>query len=157
MKTPHNEIQLPKLNYPEYEFKFRNESGFYTIFDAIRNKYVALTPEEWVRQNTIKYLHHVKGYPNGLLSIEKEFILNKLKKRSDIVAFNNSGAPLLIVECKSTNIPITQHVFNQAVRYNLVLNAKAIFVTNGIKHHYCLIENKTIRIITELPSYSELK
>jgi hypothetical protein len=83
---------------------------------------------------------------------------NKLKKRCDIVIYKNTGIPLLIIECKSPNIAITQKVFDQIARYNFTLKVKYLIVTNGIDHFCCKIdlENKTYVFLKEIPNYVEL-
>jgi type I restriction and modification enzyme subunit R-like protein len=101
---------LPTLNFPVYEMTIREENGQLRIFDPARKKYVVLTPEEWVRQHLIHYLNKDKGYPLGLMMVEKEFKYNKLSKRADIIVCDRTGAPLLMVECKSPDVEISQRV-----------------------------------------------
>src|SRR5579862_8846434 len=95
---------FPELNFPQVNFRIEENK----IFDPVRKRFVALTPEEWVRQHVIAYLHSGKGYPLSLLMIEKEFTYNNLSKRADIVACNNMGKPIIMVECKSTDVEISQ-------------------------------------------------
>ncbi len=148
---------LPALNFPSYELRLQEESGALKIFDAARKKYVALTPEEWVRQHLIHYLNKDKGYPLGLMKVEKEFKYNKLSKRADIIVCDRTGAPLLMAECKSTDVEITQGVFDQAVRYNLVMDVQLMILTNGIKH-FCFKldkQNQTYIALTEIPIWEK--
>src|ERR1700691_1874112 len=105
-----NASSHPQLNFPEQDFRLQEVDGQQKIFDPVRRKFVALTPEEWVRQHAIAYLHEAKAYPLSLLMVEKEFTYNKLSKRADIVACNNMGAPILMVECKSFDVNISQDV-----------------------------------------------
>jgi hypothetical protein len=148
---------LPSLNFPAYNFRIREEKGQLKIFDPARKKYVALTPEEWVRQHLIHYLNTDKGYPLGLMMIEKEFKYNKLSKRADIVVCERTGAPLLMAECKSADVEITQSVFDQAMRYNLTMDVKIVILSNGI-NHFCFQldkEKQTYLALTEIPVWGK--
>ncbi|NNM95384.1 MAG: type I restriction enzyme HsdR N-terminal domain-containing protein [Bacteroidia bacterium] len=153
MNIPHG---FPELNFPAYSFRLRDEAGEYQVFDPVRKKFVALTPEEWVRQHVIMYLKEAKGYPLSLLMVEKQFKLNRLVKRADIVAYNNSGKAALIVECKSSEVAVSQDTFDQAVRYNLALRVKYLIVTNGINTYCCSLENGEYSALTDVPEYSLL-
>ena len=115
-----------------------------------------LQPEEWVRQHCILFLINEKKYPISLINIEKELIINSLKKRYDIVIFNPDGSIHLIVECKSYKIAIDQGAFDQIARYNLELNASFLMVTNGLNHYYCQmdIENERYQFLKNIPEYS---
>jgi hypothetical protein len=149
---------LPTLNLPAYELRIKEENGQLKIFDQARKKYVALTPEEWVRQHLIRYLNNEKGYPLGLMMIEKEFKYNKLSKRADIVVCDRTGAPLLMVECKSADVEITQSVFDQAMRYNLTMDVKIMILSNGM-NHFCFQldkEKQTYIALMEIPAYNNL-
>ncbi len=149
---------MHKLNLPEYDFSIRNGQNVIEIFDGIRKKYVALTPEEWVRQNFIRYLIEERDYPKSLMAIEKELIVNKLKKRCDIVVYNRQLIPILIVECKAFNVKINQQAFDQAARYNLSLNVKNLIITNGLSHYCCLIEEnkEAYTFIKDIPNFKDI-
>jgi hypothetical protein len=146
---------LPPLNFPTYELRIQEENGALKIFDPARKKYVALTPEEWVRQHLIHYLNKDKGYPLGLMMVEKEFKYNKLSKRADIVVCDRTGVPLLMVECKSPGVEITQGVFDQAVRYNLIMDVQLMVLSNGISHFCFQLDKatKTYLALTEIPMW----
>ena len=150
---------MQKLNLPSYTFKLKSNENKQFIFDIIRKKYVVLTPEEWVRQHLIHYLITDKGYPKSLITVEKQLTVNNLKKRFDILIFNNSGQPEIIIECKSPKVSISQHTFNQISRYNLALNATHILVSNGLQHYFCQLDknNKQYVFLKELPHYDEKK
>ena len=123
------------------------------VFDPIRKIYCALTPEEEVRQKVLYYLVEVKKYPAGLIAVEYSIKVNNLPKRCDIVVFNKSGLPEMIVECKAESVPITQKVLDQAIRYYSGLNVNYILLTNG-KTMFCYhidIENKKIEAMREMP------
>src|SRR5215831_1379914 len=110
------------------------------IFDPVRRKNVAATPEERVRQKWIQYLIQHQKYPRALLSVEKELRLNRLKKRYDIVVYNRQGTPFMIFEFKSPNVPISNSVFEQIARYNLALKVPYLVVSNGSDHFCCSID-----------------
>lgn len=105
--------------------------GTREIMDPVRRRWVALTPEEWVRQYTIAYLHEQCGYPLELMHVEAAITLNGLTKRCDIVVYDKSVRPWMIVECKKESVPLTQKVIDQACRYNLVLQVPYLLLTNG--------------------------
>ena len=149
---------LPSLNFPAYEFRIKDENGQLQIFDPARKKYVALTPEEWVRQHLMHYLNKDKGYPLGLMKIEKEFKYNKLSKRADIIVCDRMGAPLLMAECKSPDVEISQSVFDQAMRYNLIMDVKIMLLSNGINHFCFQLDkaNQTYVALTEIPAWGQL-
>ncbi|MDP4599608.1 MAG: type I restriction enzyme HsdR N-terminal domain-containing protein [Polaribacter sp.] len=146
---------MKKLNLPSYSFIIKNTKNKTLIFDKFRKKYVVLTPEEWVRQHVAYFLHEEKKYPISLISIEKQLLINNLKKRTDIIIFNTFGNPEIIVECKAPTIKITQETFDQIARYNLKIKANYLFVTNGLDHFYCQMdfENETYVFLKELPDF----
>jgi len=146
------------LNLPQADFRIKSKENTQLIFDNIRKKYVVLTPEEWVRQHVLYYLTEIKGYPKSLIAVEKQLVVNTLKKRFDILVFNKQGLPEIIVECKSPSIKISQHTFDQIARYNLKLNAQYLMVTNGLHHYFCNLDNINEQYIflTELPDYMKL-
>lgn len=143
------------LNFPKYSFRFKNRENKIYIFDAIRKKFVVLTPEEWVRQHTVQFLLQEKNYPISLINVEKELIFNDLKKRYDIVIFNSDGSIFLVVECKRSTITINQQTFDQIARYNMILDAEYLMVTNGMNHYYCTMdyEAQQYHFLREIPNY----
>jgi hypothetical protein len=148
---------MQNLNLPTYPFKINKIGEKYFIFDEIRKKKVILTPEEWVRQHFIQFLIQKKGYKKSLIAVEKEIKINNLKKRFDILVFDNKGIPQVIVECKAPNIKITQDAFDQIARYNLKINSNYLVVTNGLTHYYSKIdfENQKYIFLKELPDYQK--
>ena len=146
---------MQKLNLPHYKFRIKSNENKMLIFDNLRKKYMVLTPEEWVRQNFVQFLIETKKYPNSLIAIEKQVVVNNLKKRSDILVFNKEGNPHIIVECKAPKIKITQATFDQIARYNLKLKANFLIVTNGLEHFYCKMdfEKETYIFLKEIPDY----
>jgi hypothetical protein len=137
---------MEKLNLPYFEFKIKKENKNKIILDEIRKIWVKLTPEEWVRQNFIKYLIY-KDIPVSLINCEKTFYINKVLKRYDIVVFNNKGDVEILVECKASNIKISNKDFDQLMRYNIELKSKFLILTNGLDHFYFKFNNKEMRYI----------
>lgn len=125
---------MQALKLPPAELKLENRSGKNYVFDALRKKWLVLTPEEWVRQHMIYFLISYRNYPKGLISTEQGLQLNKLAKRSDILVRDRSGNPFLLVECKAPSVKVTSEVFHQALSYNLTLGARYVVVTNGIRN-----------------------
>ena len=148
---------LQELNFPKFSFRFKNKENKISIFDVIRKRFVILQPEEWVRQHCIHYLIDYKGYPKSLINIEKELIINSLRKRYDIVVFNSDGSIHLMVECKAPSININQNVFDQIALYNLSLNATYLMISNGINHYYCQMDfkNEKYHFLKDIPEYTQ--
>lgn len=146
-----------KIKFPEYDFNIRRTEKGLAIFDRLRKKYVPLTPEEIVRQNVVEYLINEKGYPAGLMNNEVAIVQNGIKRRCDTVVFDRMGKPLMIVEYKSGKVKITQEVFNQIYRYNLVLKVKYIVVTNGDDLYCCRVdyETRSTAFLQAVPQYAD--
>ena len=146
------------LNLPSYPAKILKRNGKNVIFDPLRQKYVALTPEEWVRQHFVHLLTDFKGYPKGLLANEIQLDLNGTKKRCDTVLFNKDLSARMIVEYKAPNIEITQAVLDQITRYNMVLKVEYLIVSNGMRHYCCKIDYNTMQytFLPDIPAYTEL-
>ncbi len=144
------------LNLPTYSFRIKNKENKLYIFDMIRKKNVVLTPEEWVRQNFVQFLINKKKYPKSLIAIEKQLKVNNLIKRTDILVFDKTGNPNIIVECKSTQVKITQETFDQIAKYNLKLQATYLIVTNGLQHFYCKMDHQQMKYIflSDIPQYT---
>lgn len=134
------------------------KNGKQYIFDILRKKYVALTPEEWVRQHFTRFLLQEKGYPLGLMANEIQVNLNGTRKRCDTVLFNRDLTARMIVEYKAPSVEITQAVFDQITRYNMVLKVDYLVVSNGLRHYCCRINylNGTYSFLPEIPCYNEL-
>lgn len=128
------------------------------ILDIIRRKYVKLTPEEWVRQNFVRYLISEGKYPPGLIGIEVMSTYNDLKKRVDILVHDRSGKPVMIVECKSYDVKLDDEVFEQIATYNIGFKVPYLIVTNGINHYACKIdfEQKKSNYLLVIPLYEDL-
>lgn len=149
---------MPALNLPIYTPKIVQRNGKQFIFDPLRQKYISLTPEEWIRQHFINYLLSEKQYPKELMGNEIALVLNGTSRRCDTIIYNKYLEPLMIIEYKAAQVNITQAVFDQIVRYNMALQVKYLTVSNGIKHYCCKIDysNNSYQFINEIPNYSEL-
>ena len=146
-------MNLARLNFPEYQFKFKYKENKYFIFSVARKKYLQLTPEEWVRQNCVQFLLSEKNYKLSSLNEERTFKINDIKKRYDIVSYKSDGSIMLVVECKAPHIQIQQSTFDQIARYNLTLQADYLMLTNGISHYFCSMNYKqeTYFFLRDLP------
>lgn len=134
---------------PPTSFNIQQENGKEQIFDVVRKQWVRLTPEEWVRQNFIHFLLN-NAYPASLIAVEKEIVLNDLKKRCDIIVYRN-GEPWMIIECKETNVPLTEKVVHQVLNYNQALLVKYLLITNGTETFG--LNTQTKEALTTLPIY----
>lgn len=139
---------MQQLNLPPVKVNIKLIEGKYQIFDLIRKKFVALTPEEWVRQHIVHYLIDYHGYGKGLINIEGGFKYNQLLKRSDVLIYNRSGEPYLLIECKSYDVKLNNKVVEQTAVYNKKIRASYIMITNGLQHFCCSFERELEKYIT---------
>ncbi|NDV82596.1 type I restriction enzyme HsdR N-terminal domain-containing protein [Bacteroides sp. 51] len=146
------------LNLPAFETKITTREGKNVIFDVIRKRYVALTPEEWVRQHFVNFLVTYKGFPQALMANEVNLNLNGTKKRCDTVLYRRDLSARMIIEYKAPHIEITQQVFDQITRYNMVLKVDYLIVSNGLQHYCCLIDytNQSYTFLKDIPDYLSL-
>src|ERR1700751_5947588 len=143
-----------KIVYPPYQPKIKKEDNKEFIFDEVRKQWILLTPEEWVRQNFLQYLIHTQRYPASLIAVEKEMLLNDLKKRTDIIVYDKNTQPWMIVECKEMNVRLDEKVLDQILRYHMSIPVPYLVITNG---SYCFGFEKTSKGFVEmdgLPVYS---
>ena len=147
-----------ELNLPHYETKIAENDGKRTIFDNLRRCYVALTPEEWVRQHFVHFLLEHCNYPATLMGNEVGLTLNGTKKRCDTVVYDRNLKPRIIIEYKAPTVRINKEVFAQIARYNLVLKVDYLIVSNGIQHYCCKMDykNNAFEFINSIPEYSSL-
>ena len=147
---------MPELNLPSFDKKVIQKDGKPFIFDIIRRQYVALTPEEWVRQHFVHYLISEKGYPQSLMANEVQLKLNGMSRRCDTVAYDRTLRPRVIVEYKAPTVNITQQVFDQICRYNMVLQVDYLIVSNGLVHYCCKVDNNThtYTFLKDIPVYT---
>lgn len=149
---------MEKLSFPEYNFKIKNDGQRTQIFDPFRKRYVALTPEEWVRQHILEFLVSEKGFPRGLMSVEESLKLHGQSKRADIVVYNNTGRPQMLVECKAPEVKLKQETFDQVARYNIVYQVPFLLISNGLEHYCCRLnlEEKTYFFLEEIPDFADI-
>ena len=147
-----------QLNLPIFQPKLKKTDEDIYIFDQIRRKYLVLTPEEWVRQSFLNYLLHHKNYPLSLMENEAIIKLNNMTRRCDTVVYNNKLEPLVIIEYKRPEVEIDQQVFDQIVRYNIVLRVDYLIVSNGLEHFCCKMDYETqnYSFLKTIPEYNEL-
>lgn len=127
-------MELPKLNFPEtFNFKFRKDKDKFFIYDVIRKTWLQLTPEEWVRQHWVHFFLSGKGYATSALITEKKLELNGLTKRIDLLVTEKT-LPKILIECKAPKIKLSEKTFEQIARYNSVLLAEQIILSNGLQH-----------------------
>lgn len=126
------------------------------VFDPLRKRYCALTPEEEVRQKALYLLVEHLGVPAGLLAVEYSIKVNGLDKRCDAVVFGKDGRPLMIVECKAASVKLSQSTLEQAVRYHSALQSKYLMLYNGQECYCFKSEEGKLTALDHLPMYSEL-
>lgn len=149
---------MTKLNLPAFDVKTRGTREKPEIFDFLRRKYVALTPEEWVRQHFTHWLVEHQGYPKGLLGNEIALKNGEKTLRCDSILYNQDAHPLMIIEYKAPAVPITQRVFHQISVYNFLLHVDYLVVSNGLQHYCCRMdyERQTYDFLEGIPDYATL-
>ena len=147
-----------RLNLPTYEIKIAQRGNKQQIFDFLRRKYVALTPEEWVRQHFVHYLVEHKGYPAGLMGNEIELSIGEKRLRCDTILYNKVAEPRMIIEYKSPKIKLQQKTFDQISVYNLLLKVDYLIVSNGLQHICCRMDynNQKYCLLEDIPDYQNL-
>lgn len=147
-----------RLNLPDCDLNLKKTPQGIVVYDILRKKNVALTPEEWVRQHFVHYLINAKQFPMERMANEVSLVQNGIKRRCDSLVADREGNPLVIVEYKAPTVEITQGVFDQIVRYNMVLRARYLIVSNGMAHYCCIIDyqNNSYKFLPDIPAYQEL-
>lgn len=149
---------MEELNLPAFDAKLRGTREKPEIFDFLRRRYVALTPEEYVRQHFTHWLVEHKGYPMGLLGNEIALKCGEKTLRCDSILYSREMKPRMIIEYKAPTVPLTQRVFNQISAYNILLHVDYLVVSNGLQHYCCLMDygHRSYRFLREIPDYSAL-
>ena len=149
---------ITPLDFPKAPVKLKRKNDQLYVWCVIRKMELVLTPEEWVRQHVIHYLIDVKKIPIGLIASEYPLKYNSISKRADIVIFNREQRPIVIVECKAPAISLSQTTMLQIAQYNSKLDVPYLFLTNGLKHIVCQIDEvtKEISLLDELPQANEI-
>lgn len=146
------------INLPPFDIRLCDRGGRRYVFDVLRRKYVALTPEEWVRQHFVHFLICHKGYPKGLLANEVEMRVGEKRLRCDTLLYDRALKPRMIMEYKAPGIGITRRVFDQISAYNLLLRVDYLAVSNGISHYCCHMDyqRQTYTFLDDIPQYADL-
>lgn len=146
------------LNLPSYEIKLSGTKEKPAIWDVLRQKFVALTPEEWVRQHFVHYIIEHLGYPQNLLANEVNLSIGTKKLRADSVLYNKNLTPRMIIEYKAPHIKITQKVFDQITVYNMLMHVDYLVVSNGMEHYCCKMDyaGKKYLFLKEIPAFNNL-
>ena len=149
---------MNELNLPAYDARLRGTQQRPEIFDFLRRRYVALTPEEWVRQHFTHWLVAQKGYPQGLVANEVELRVGDKRLRCDSIVYDRQAAPLMIIEYKAPTVSLTQRVFSQVSAYNLLLHVDYLVVSNGLQHYCCRMDyaHQTYSFLLQVPDYADL-
>lgn len=149
---------MTRLNLPPFEIKLSGTKAQPQIFDILRKKYIALTPEEWVRQHFVHFLVEHKGYPAALMANEIQLKVGEKTLRADSVLYSRELKPRMIIEYKAPHIPITQKVFDQISIYNMLLHVDYLVVSNGLQHYICKMDynDKKYLFLEDIPDYEEL-
>lgn len=147
-----------QLNLPSFDIKLRGTRQSPQILDVLRHRYVALTPEEWVRQHFVHFLIERRNFPAALLANEIQLKVAGKTLRADTVLYNKQMRPIMIVEYKAPNIAITQKVFDQITAYNMLLHVDYLVVTNGLQHYiFCISQDgKKYLPLEDVPFYEEI-
>jgi type I restriction enzyme hsdR protein N-terminal domain protein len=147
-----------KANFLYKDLSIKEHNGRRYVLDILRRKYIALTPEEWVRQSFIRFVVEKKNYPQALLANEISLNLGNKKLRADSVLYDKMLKPRMIIEYKAPKISITQRIFDQIFSYNILLSVPYIIVTNGIEIYVCKLDEKEKKymFLDDIPSYEEL-
>ena len=147
-----------ELNLPSADIRLERRNGRLFIWDFVRRRWVTLTPEEWVRQHFVHFLIGHKGYPQSLMANEVQLKLNGMSRRCDTVVYDRALKPRVIVEYKAPTVNITQQVFDQICRYNMVLQVDYLIVSNGLSHYCCKLDyaSRTYIFLEEIPDYAQV-
>lgn len=147
-----------RLNLPSFKIKLSGTIQKPMIYDILRRKHVALTPEEWVRQHFIHYMIECKSYPASLMANEVSLKYGSKSLRADTVLYNRSLKPIMIMEYKAPDISITRNVFDQISAYNLLLHVDYLIMSNGMRHYCCKMDydRRSYTFLTDIPDYPDI-
>ena len=147
-------MPLPLLEYRQL-LDTRTNGGKPQILDPVRRKWVAMTPEETVRQLLLLYLLREKAYSPNRIGVEKMLVVNTLNRRFDVLVYAPDMSPWMLIECKAPSVPVTQAVFDQIARYNLPLRVPYLLVSNGLQTYCCAMDYKaeSYHFLENLPDF----
>jgi len=144
------------IKYPEPGFKIKQQGDKQFIFDPIRKTWLLLTGEEWVRQNFVCYLVKILKYPSTLIAVEKEIILYNMKKRFDVLVYDQQHKPWMMIECKEPGATLSGNVLQQVLRYNIKLPVEFIVITNGNSTMAWEKRGGEMNFLNELPQWKSI-
>ncbi|MFM1875550.1 MAG: hypothetical protein RL266_1287 [Bacteroidota bacterium] len=135
--------------------RLKTEDGKPFIFCQVRRRFLVLTPEEWIRQHLISFLNLDLKYPLSLMKIERQVKGGHRTKRADLIIYNTTGKPQLLVECKAPSEKLNKETFFQLGRYNRFVNAALLLISNGLQHYCCRVTNENeFEFLDEIPTYN---
>ncbi|MDE6371233.1 MAG: type I restriction enzyme HsdR N-terminal domain-containing protein [Duncaniella sp.] len=148
----------PRLNLPAARLEMRPSAKGVEVYDVLRKKWILLTAEEWVRQHFVHYLTDTLGYPSSFMANEVGISLNGTSRRCDTVIYTPGLRPVAIVEYKAADVAITRAVFDQIVRYNIVLRVPYLIISNGMVHHCFRVssDGTAATALSAMPTYQQL-
>lgn len=146
----------PPLNLPPHALHTEVRSGRILALCLVRRKWVVLTPEEWVRQRLLAHLSTDLGYPLSLIRMERAVKGSERSQRADAVIHGRDGRPLMLIECKSADESIDEETLFQAARYNRLIGAPYLLLSNGIQHFCCKVAEHGLNFLDHLPLHSAL-
>lgn len=147
------------LNLPEFKPRLKKLDERIEIFDKLRSRYVALTPEEWVRQHFVNFLVESCGYKSSFMANEMSIRVGDKTVRADTVVLSKQLSPRMIIEYKAPTVSITQKTFHQALAYNSILHVNYLVMSNGLTHVYCRIDyaNNKFEFLPNPPSWEAVQ
>ena len=141
------------VRFPAPAFNIKKEGEKRYIFDGLRKTWLRLTEEEWVRQNFVAYLIKTANYPAAFIAVEKEIFFNDLKKRFDVLVYNQQHQPWMLIECKAPHVTLSDAVLQQVLRYNVSVPVKYLVITNGTTTVGWEKSGERLNLISSLPSF----
>lgn len=153
LPLPPDQEMMKNLNFPPVALQIESTGEPHMVFDRVRRRFVALTPEEWVRQHLVHYLIDHRGYRSSLITVEGSLRINRMNKRVDVVCWLAPEKPWLVAECKAPTVVLSQAVLDQVLRYNTALGSRYVLITNGLVH-VCVempTNGSPARVVQEIP------
>lgn len=141
------------IHYPGPQFQRKVEEGREFIFDGLRKKWLQLTPEEWVRQNFVNYLITTRQYPSSFIALEKMIIAGEMKKRFDVLIYNSSHQPWMMIECKAPSVVLDERTLHQVLRYHSAVPVEYLIITNGETTYGWKKETQGLILLREMPEW----
>lgn len=143
-----------QIDFPEPAFRLRETQAVREIFDPLRKKWLVLTPEEWVRQNLLQWLVQVQQIPSALIALEKKIVVANRERRFDMLVYNRSHEPWLLIECKAPEIALSDKVLQQALSYLSKVPAQLLMISNGHQHLCWQRQHETLILIDQFPAFT---